>query len=86
MGINRLNRRCYNAIKEGEKYICPICRAKEGGNLRIINHTLDCPNQEKQYCQQPPLPKGIIQYVALRKTMRKQPSRRVKQTRTRSRR
>ncbi len=86
MKNNRLHQGCYNAIKNGEKYMCPICHTQERGNLRIINHPWDCPNHEKQYCQQPPLPKGIVQYAALRKSMRKQSRRRVKQRRTRSRR
>lgn len=85
MGNNRKNI-CYDAVKDGEKYMCPICRAKEGGSLRIITHNYDCVNKGKLYCQQPPLPAGVKQYGAKRRTLRKKSLRRIKRKQTRGRR
>ncbi len=86
MGNNRLNEGCYNAAKDGEKFMCPICQAKEGGSLRMITHNWDCPNKGKLYCQQPPLPRGVKQYGAKRKTLRKHSRRYMKRTQKRTRR
>ncbi len=81
---NRMNA-CYDAIKEGEKFVCPVCRAKEGGSSRMITHNWNCPNKGKVYCQQPPLPAGVKQYGARRRTLRKKSALRIKRTRTQTR-
>ena len=37
-------------MSEG-KYKCPECGQKEGGQLRIITHTFNCPFKRLPYCQ-----------------------------------
>ena len=43
---------CFVADKENGKYVCPECKAVEGGSKRIITHNFNCKNKGKEYCQQ----------------------------------
>ncbi len=48
--------KCFDAVlTDGGKYICPQCGQKEGGQLRIITHTWNCPYNRLPYCQDPRL-------------------------------
>jgi len=42
---------CFVADKENGKYVCPECKAVEGGSARIITHNFNCKNKGKEYCQ-----------------------------------
>jgi hypothetical protein len=44
---------CFVADKENGKYVCPECKAVEGGSKRIITHNFNCKNKSMpRYCQQ----------------------------------
>ena len=36
---------------EKKQYVCPECKAVEGGSARIITHNFNCKNKGKEYCQ-----------------------------------
>jgi len=36
---------------EKKQYVCPECKAVEGGSARIITHNFNCKNKDKEYCQ-----------------------------------
>ena len=41
---------CFVAETE-MKYVCPECKAVEGGSTRNITHRFNCKNKDKEYCQ-----------------------------------
>jgi len=44
---------CFVADEENGKYVCPECKAVEGGSKRIITHLFNCKNKSMpRYCQQ----------------------------------
>jgi hypothetical protein len=42
---------CFVADEKDKKYVCPECKAVEGGSARIITHNFNCKNKGKEYCQ-----------------------------------
>ena len=43
---------CFVADENEKKlYVCPECKAVEGGSARIITHNFNCKNKGKEYCQ-----------------------------------
>jgi len=42
---------CFVADEKDKKYMCPECKAVEGGSAHIITHNFNCKNKGKEYCQ-----------------------------------